>query len=542
MKLSARLLSYYLKKKYDVTESSVITADPNLRYALITVDTGVEDEGIVYITSSSLLWRPEQMRNVSLTVFLGKSIPQQHLNEANVIAVSGAQGPEEVLASIQDIFDLFNQWDEDCMASRLHNHTIQDLLDLTSPIIPNPMVVISMDFTVLASRGVDFGELRNSVLGTNEKTLDMVIALKTDPVYAALKDREGAFFYPGNSTIQPHLCVNIQRYDETVYRLMMGIGPVPMEITFGFVLEHLAAYITHALSTNTVISHDSAFSLHRIFQTILTDPSADYVEVSQQLTNLGWLSEHIYRCMLIEAGILDARNLTLRSICSYIENAVPGSCAVEHRGNAVVFINLNLCTLGENEAFQRLVGFIRDSMLNAGYSRKLLGHFNFQRMYVQASLALKVGRRKNPSRWIHHFNDIALTYILEQTTAKLPAYMVADEKLLTLKNMADSENSPLYETLRIYLEKHQNITRTSEALFIHRSTLLYRLDKIHSMLHLDLDDPAEVLYLLLSYHILDMEEENNAASSKSRQSRKTAPGERSGKDKTHPQESADQHT
>ena len=197
----------------------------------------------------------------------------------------------------------------------------------------------------------------------------------------------------------------------------------------------------------------------------------------------------------------------MRSICSYIENSIPASCAIEYKGNAVVFINVDLCTLSENEISQRLAGFIRDSMLNAGYSRTLLGHFNFQRQYVQASLSLSVGRRKNPSRWIHHFNDIALAYMLEQTTKKLPAYMLAHEKLLTLKNMADSNSSPLYQTLRVYLENHQNLTKTSEDLFIHRSTLLYRLEKIQAIMHSDFNNPDEVIYLLLSYRILDQETE-----------------------------------
>ena len=207
-------------------------------------------------------------------------------------------------------------------------------------------------------------------------------------------------------------------------------------------------------------------------------------------------------------GSLDTKNLTLRSICSYIENAVPASCAIEHRGNAVVFINMDLCPLSDNEISQRLAGFIRDSMLNAGYSRTLLGHFNFQRQYVQASLSLSVGRRQNPSRWIHHFNDIALTYILEQTTKKLPAYMLAHEKLLTLKNMADSTNSPLYHTLRVYLENHLNLTKTSEDLFIHRSTLLYRLEKIQNILHSDYNNPEELLYLMLSFRIMEQEKDS----------------------------------
>ena len=95
---------------------------------------------------------------------------------------------------------------------------------------------------------------------------------------------------------------------------------------------------------------------------------------------------------------------------------------------------------------QKLAGFIRDSLLNAGYSRVMLGHFNFQRQYVQASISIQVGSRKNPTSWIHHFNDIALPYILEQITSKLPAYMICHEKLLKLKYQDEETDSQLYET------------------------------------------------------------------------------------------------
>ena len=190
-----------------------------------------------------------------------------------------------------------------------------------------------------------------------------------------------------------------------------------------------------------------------------------------------------------------------------MENSIPASCAVEHHGNVVVYINLDLCSLSIDEISQKLASFIRDSLLNAGYSRKMLGHFNFQRQYVQASIALQFGKRKNPSRWIHHFNQIALPYLLEQTTKKLPAYMVSHEKLLNLKYADEANHSQLYQTVRCYLENHQSVTKTSEALFIHRSTLLYRLDKIKDILKTDFSDPDELLYLLLSFHLLDMEDQ-----------------------------------
>ena len=86
--------------------------------------------------------------------------------------------------------------------------------------------------------------------------------------------------------------------------------------------------------------------------------------------------------------------------------------------------------------------------------------------------------------------------------------MICHEKLLSLKNEDAANGTELYLTLRCYLEHHQNIARASESLFIHRSTLLYRLEKIRKFMKTDFSNPEEILYLLLSFYFLDQEEEN----------------------------------
>lgn len=48
----------------------------------------------------------------------------------------------------------------------------------------------------------------------------------------------------------------------------------------------------------------------------------------------------------------------------------------------------------------------------------------------------------------------------------------------------------LLNTLNVYLTKEANLHETAKALFIHRNTLVYRLQRIRSLLGLELDDPA----------------------------------------------------
>ena len=228
--------------------------------------------------------------------------------------------------------------------------------------------------------------------------------------------------------------------------------------------------------------------------------------ISQQLDSAGWHSADEYLCIVLQLSYLDQKNLTVHAICSYIENILSGSCAFQFKDDIAVFVDLTLSSMSLTDISARLSCFVRDSLLKAGYSRVLLGHFNLRRQYEQACIALEVGSRRNPSFWIHRFNDIAFDYILEQATRKLPGYMISHERLLKLKYVDEENGTEYMRTLRLYLDNHLNAVQTARDLFVHRSTFLYRLERIRTILGTDFSNPDEVLYLMLSFRFIDREE------------------------------------
>ena len=506
MYLSTSLIVYHLKKQYGkIQVSDWISYNPLLKYPVHYDGKINRSGGVIYLVDGTNYPLPTHHLLKNMVIFIGDAPIHSEQSRPNCCFLPTGTDIHEVSAFLHEVFDLYEQWNRRLVDSRLENAPVQNLVDLTEDIIPNPMMVIAMDFTIIASKKLSYGKLKNSVLGSNEATQPLVNALKQDINYEEAYNRTGYFYYPGNQVATPKLCVNLCKSGKTIYRLMISEGGVPLDDTFGFILEYLAKMISHALTTNAVLSSDSTYSLHKVFFHLLTTPGVDYVEISQQLSASGWLSSHSYQCVLINVGLSDIKNLTLRSICSYVEDTIPSSCAIEHQGNAVVFINLDLCPFSQDSIAQKLARFIRDSLLTAGYSRKMLGHFNFYRQYIQAGAALQMGKLQTPSRWIHQFNQIALYYIYDQATKKLPAYMICHEKLLALKYADETNHTQLYQTTRCFLEHHQSITRTSEALFIHRSTLLNPQENIMTILKKNFSDPEELLYLLLSFYLMDLE-------------------------------------
>lgn len=70
--------------------------------------------------------------------------------------------------------------------------------------------------------------------------------------------------------------------------------------------------------------------------------------------------------------------------------------------------------------------------------------------------------------------------------------MICHEGLLELKKHDEKNQTQYMETLRVYLEQHLSATQAARELFIHRSTFLYRLDRIKEILQSELDDPEEI--------------------------------------------------
>ena len=74
------------------------------------------------------------------------------------------------------------------------------------------------------------------------------------------------------------------------------------------------------------------------------------------------------------------------------------------------------------------------------------------------------------------------------------------DRLLDDCGSASSNAKLLY----YYLCLERNISLVAKQVHMHRNSVIYRVQKIHDMLSLDLDDPEVRLRLLISFKILEM--------------------------------------
>lgn len=103
--------------------------------------------------------------------------------------------------------------------------------------------------------------------------------------------------------------------------------------------------------------------------------------------------------------------------------------------------------------------------------------------YREASLALTVGRIFDPENTVVHYNRLGLGRLIYQLPSTL-CRMFLEE---VFPNRAYEElDAETLESIEEFFRNNLNGSETARQLFVHRNTLVYRLDKVMKITNLDL--------------------------------------------------------
>lgn len=422
------------------------------------------------------------------------------------VALENLEEIAEFMNDMQEIFDTADGWERKIHDLMLEHAGMERLLQVTSEFLQNPLTVIGLDFTFVAEAGSKYLPPRARLYTDEGLNVEYVNALLQNETYREMADTHETVMFPAYISGCRSMNRNLFVDEKATHRLILTECRV--EITQGVicVLDILSEKLEFLLAHEEEET-DPDRDIEQIFVRVLSDRTADYMQISRELSELGWGGNHEYMCLILQITYLNQQNLSTKAISRYIKKKLGDSVSFLYQDEIVVFFDLTRLGMNQEEIAGKLVYFIRDTYLKAGYSRVMTGHMNLRRQYVQAKTALDVGSRKKPYLWIHYFSQVAMTYILEQATKRLPGTMICHEGLLELKKHDEENQTQYMETLRVYLEQHLSATQAARELFIHRSTFLYRLDRIREILQSDLDDPEEIFYLELSFRLLEQEEE-----------------------------------
>ena len=105
---------------------------------------------------------------------------------------------------------------------------------------------------------------------------------------------------------------------------------------------------------------------------------------------------------------------------------------------------------------------------------------------------------------IAHFDDFLIYHLLDSGGNAGELENFFQNTVGKLVSFDEENNTDLVKTLEAFFASRGNISSAAKELFIHRNTMMYRLDRIKLILGVDLADPEQLLELNLGLKIMNL--------------------------------------
>lgn len=412
-----------------------------------------------------------------------------------------------LLSTLLELFAQWQAWEQQIDQLIYHNGALHELCQFGEAMLENP-ICIHDDWFIMIAMSQDLPKVLppDYIMTSSKKFIPQAIVedFKFDTEYLETYQYRTAQYWASSPNTPACLYVNL--WDGEVYQGRLLTVSYRRDFRpMDYLLTEFLTQRASLLMQRRRLGHSQSYrSLDDILYDLLQGKKPDPAEETQLLTMLNWNRNDKFTCIRVQ-GQQESTLVTGHALHSDLFRAFPGSYILFDGHQQCVVLNLSQQTTTLPRIRHALAPLCRDYCLYAGISSPVPGTQELSLAFHQAEVALNQAFRLQNEKWIIPFSDCALDYILSSLQTPLEPRHITSPELRLLMDLDREKGTQYFETLRTYLLQERDIPKTSEALIIHRTTLQYRLKKIHSLTELDLNDPWQRLYLLLSLWILERE-------------------------------------
>lgn len=343
---------------------------------------------------------------------------------------------------------------------------------------------------------------------SNEESVPLEVAgnLMDDEKFciAVNHDRSFPYFYSDGNLSRFSYCYNIKIEGE--YKARFMIQKRDGKPFYGGLA--LAQLLGEKLKTVFTLYHMEqkqemvAAEFYSMIRDLLQGVSKDSVQLDRVLSIRSWKKDHTYQVYLFELIKEDDAAVIWRYYQNKLEDLL-GDCCVLIFGERLCCVR-NLSNLSQDEwdIRQNLVIFLRENLYKAGISQTVQDIEKLHTCYVQAVNSLEIGMQSNSTNWYYNFEDMTLPYIWKQATLEMDPASLYHPAIRILMEYDRKEGTNLTRTVFAFIRNRYNVTHTAKELYIHRTTLLFRLDRIEILTGLKWDNWKDRIHLAVTFELL----------------------------------------
>lgn len=399
---------------------------------------------------------------------------------------------------IQNIFLHFNQLEYRLIKALLDKETTQEILNCCAEFFQNHAILFDgelnlIDYSTNYMPGDD-DVIWKETLSTKKSSERMLHQARK------MNLRHGPVGSPCSELVDlgadyPRTMIN-SFYDSSrrIASLVITEQNKPLDPSQIKMLDYISELIAPSLTDRYASLYGSLENLRSVFVVMLNKVGVDPMVVTRCLHLIGWDTRDNFRLFLINLPEESRNTDTLTRYLYIYENIFPECVMFKYIEDLVLVVRNDTPEVME-ECLPKLEKQLTAHRALCGVSLPFNNIHQLNSQYLIASKAIKLGDK---SKAIRDAKDVIEAYIVERIASDMPLIPLCHREAVRIFEYDQENKTELLLTLETYLRQNKSLKAAAEELYIHRSTLTYRLGCIDKLAKINYDDSKERLHILLS--------------------------------------------
>jgi len=399
------------------------------------------------------------------------------------------------LDAVNGLFTRFNRWSDEILRAIAAREDLQRIVDLTVPLVGNPLYIADMSFRMLASHADVLDEvdavwryhhayryLPYNVMKTLIDTGEL------DELNASNPAR---IFDPPRAFPQPQVCRAIGEEDNRLgFIFVLGLNS-RVGIRECAIADFLGDALALVLREDTGYLAMGRFYHAHFLEEVIEGNLTDEKVIADQIRALGWDLKGDFQVFVLDAA--DDDDAVRHQLLAYL-TALGSRCFVHDACIVALFGEV-----GKRGDLHAKLGEVVSSFNRYGALSERFERFMDLRLcYRQAEFALSCAERDQERARLRSYDESFLDHLSVRIGGLEPPCI----PIARLKAYDDEHGTELCRTLYVWLRCKCNTIATAELLYVHRNTINYRIERIHEIVDFDVDEPDAYLRLLIALHTM----------------------------------------
>ncbi|WP_066065045.1 PucR family transcriptional regulator [Neobacillus soli] len=161
-----------------------------------------------------------------------------------------------------------------------------------------------------------------------------------------------------------------------------------------------------------------------------------------------------------------------------------------------------------NKIYNEQAKEIKNSTFLVGIGRQYETINSLHKSFSEANESIRLMQRFNSLGGVSHFEDHSIYHFLDSNIKDMELEDFFMKRLGKIYGHDQLHGTSYIITLENYFLNNLNISETAKGMFLHRNTLIYRIEKIKEILNTDLKNSEELLQIQLALKIFRLLNKN----------------------------------